>query len=86
LQVLAKPEEWPKSEFSQLEEHVHEAPYEAHGKPNKFWISVESTGSMTAENIVFNGINVLKRKLAEVQHQLGVELGQVQMLDTSEYY
>jgi len=83
--VLAKPEEWPKSEFTQIEEHKHEADYDAHGKPNKFWISVESTGAMTAENIVFNGINVLKRKLGDVQHHLGVELGQVQMHDASGY-
>jgi DNA-directed RNA polymerase II subunit RPB3 len=46
--VLAKPEEWPKSEFSELHDDpdTHEAPYRAHEKPRKFWISVEGTGAL----------------------------------------
>uniref|UniRef100_A0A915EE81 DNA-directed RNA polymerase II subunit RPB3 n=1 Tax=Ditylenchus dipsaci TaxID=166011 RepID=A0A915EE81_9BILA len=73
--IFAKAEEWPKSEFSQLEDDEFEAPYDAHGKPNKFWISVESAGALKAETIVLSGINALKKKLIDMQHQLNVELG-----------
>lgn len=38
-------------------------------------MSVESVGQLTAENIVLSGINVLKKKLIDIQNQLQIELG-----------
>ncbi|KAK6051473.1 hypothetical protein COOONC_11020, partial [Cooperia oncophora] len=42
--IYPNPKEWPRSEFSQLkdqegEEKQYEAPYDPHGKPNKFWFT-----------------------------------------------
>jgi len=42
-------------------------------KPNKFWITVESTGALKAENIVLAGINGLKSKLHNLQVSLKEE-------------
>lgn len=70
---FAKPEEWPKSEYASLPDGK-EAPYLPLTKPNKFWMCVESTGSLTCFSIVLSGVNVLKRKLTDIQNQLQLEM------------
>jgi DNA-directed RNA polymerase II subunit RPB3 len=47
-----------------------EAPYDYLGKPSKFFLTVETAGSLKPENVVLMGVAALKRKLINLQVQL----------------
>ena len=51
-----------------------QAPFDPNGKPNKYYYNVETCGSLRPENIVLSGLNVLKKKLSDLQTQLSQEI------------
>lgn len=71
--LFPKPDEWPKSEHTELDEDQYEAEFNWEAKPNKFFYNVESAGALKPENIVLMGIVVLKNKLLNLQVQLAQE-------------
>lgn len=68
-----KPEEWPKSEYSSKIDDpgpFQEAEFIPDGKPNKFYLNVESTGALKPTNIVKLGFEALIKKLEFLSSQL----------------
>lgn len=71
--LFPKPDEWPKSEHTELDEDQFEADFNWEIKPNKFFLNVESSGALKPENIVMMGVKALKNKLSNLQTQLSHE-------------
>jgi DNA-directed RNA polymerase II subunit RPB3 len=80
--LFSDPKEWPRSQYSQLasnednnyENNKCEEDLISDGKPNKFFFTVESCGSLGPENIVISGLNQLKKKLSDLKNQLSIEM------------
>ncbi|XP_013794808.1 DNA-directed RNA polymerase II subunit RPB3-like [Limulus polyphemus] len=72
--TFPRPEEWPKSEYSELEDDAYEGEFVWDSKPNKFYFNVESSGALKPETIVLSGLHVLKKKLSDLQTQLSHEM------------
>jgi DNA-directed RNA polymerase II subunit RPB3 len=63
--------EWPVSDNGKMEPEVDDnEPFDYLGVPEKFYVTVESTGALEPKNIVLGGLEVLQAKLALIQAEL----------------
>ncbi|KAH7640383.1 RNA polymerase III subunit RpII33 [Dermatophagoides farinae] len=74
--TFPKPEEWPRSEFSEFpdDDPRYEAEYIRDGKPTRFYFHVESTGALKPTTLVKSGLKVLKNKLSDLLTHLSHEV------------
>ncbi|KAI0785641.1 DNA-directed RNA polymerase [Abortiporus biennis] len=60
-------QEWPLSENAKEEEPAREdEPYDFNAKPNKFYMEVETDGSLGPQEVVMKGLQELQTKLANL--------------------
>lgn len=63
--------EWPLSENAKLEDPPQEGePFDYSAKPEKFYLNVETVGSLEPDACVQQGIKVLQQKLALIIQEL----------------
>ncbi|KAI9190377.1 RNA polymerase II subunit 3 [Blastocladiella emersonii ATCC 22665] len=64
--------EWPKSKNAELEDPPRDGePFDFNAEPTKFYMGIESVGSLPPEVIFSEAINILQAKLAGILVELG---------------
>jgi len=60
-------EEWPRSLNCEYEDPPNpEEPFDYKAEPNKFYMNVETIGSLTPDQVVLRGIDELQKKIASI--------------------
>lgn len=80
--TFAKPEEWPKSEYSEIPADEAQGQFDMFGKPRKFFFNVESCGSLKPENIVLSTLSCIRKKLSDLQTNLMLQASKTDDITT----